>query len=494
MRRLLIAPAALVAAAALVIGSAPTIASAATLTGSNTIPAQVDGGEQTRTIPIVGDGAVDDVTITVDFSKTDGSCAAPASGNAFHQEIRLALVSPGGTTVDLVSYGSYTYESGVSGRSASITFDDDAATQVGGTEPVSGTFRPAQSLSAFDGQPAAGDWTVILGDGFPADPLCFTQAALTVVTGVPTLADATLPSGIVGDAYSTVIAATDGDQPITYALAEGSSAPAGLTLAADGTLSGTPSVSGDLALDVVASNADGDSAPATFTVRIDQRAAIDGAATAAAQIAVPFSYLPELEPGDPAATVTATGLPEGLEVDAATGEISGTPTGALGTFAVVLTADNGVEPADTLQLQLAVVAGPAVSIALTPETLAIGTGSSQAFVVSGVDAEGNAADVSAATLTSSDASDVVDGLTVTFGTPGSRTITATLGELADAAIVEVAAAPVPSAPAPSAPAPSAPPVAGPSLPQTGGAIAGWLALVAGLLVAGGVVVRRRSRA
>lgn len=482
------------AAAALVLGSAPTIASAATLTGSNTTPAEVDAGQVARTIPIAGTGSIDEVTITVDFSKTDGSCAAPAGGDAYHNEIRLALTSPAGTTVDLVSYGSYAYAPFVTGRTASITFDDDAATQVGGTEPVSGTFRPSQPLAAFAGQIAAGDWTLTLGDSTPGDPLCYTQATLTVEAGVPILEDATLPSGVVGEPYTTTIAATEGETPISYALAAGSSAPAGLTLASDGTLSGTPTAPGDVTFDVVASNAIGDSAPATFTVRIDQRAAIDGAATATAQIAVPFSYLPELEPGDPAATVTATGLPEGLEVDAATGEISGTPTGALGTFAVVLTADNGVEPADTLELQLAVVAGPAVSIALTPETLAIGTGSSQAFVVSGVDVEGNAADVSAATLTSSDASDVVDGLTVTFGTPGSRTITATLGELTDASVVEVAAAPVPSAPAPSAPAPSVPPAAGPSLPQTGGAIAGWLALVAGLLVAGGVVVRRRSRA
>ncbi|MFM2475376.1 hypothetical protein, partial [Burkholderia cenocepacia] len=190
MRLRLLTPAVLVAAAALVAVSAPTVANAATLTGLNAELAQVDAGSATRVIPITGQGAVDDVTITIDFLKTDGSCVAPQPGDAFHGETRFALASPTGTSIALVSNG--TYSGGTATGVVSVTFDDAAATTVGGGAPVSGTFRPVQSLAAFDGELAAGDWILTVADSTVADPLCYYKATLTVETGVPVLSDATL--------------------------------------------------------------------------------------------------------------------------------------------------------------------------------------------------------------------------------------------------------------------------------------------------------------
>jgi subtilisin-like proprotein convertase family protein len=50
------------------------------------------------------------------------------------------------------------------------TFDDEAATAIGsGSAPFSGTFRPEQALSAFDGLNAQGTWELIIDDQVALD-------------------------------------------------------------------------------------------------------------------------------------------------------------------------------------------------------------------------------------------------------------------------------------------------------------------------------------
>jgi len=513
-------PTALVATA-LVLTAAATPASALATSASDATFASLDASSQTRTLTITEGGVVADIAIDLVFQQVRETCAAPDGGSttngAYPQDMQYRLTSPAGTTVTLIS--SSTTETSTAGASYSavtptsppqvaVRLERGGAPVVGSTNggiPVSGTFTPAQSLDAFVGEQAAGDWVLTISDAFSLSPHCYSSATLQI-DATPTLASGALPPGVVGVAYS---ASLPDPNPAEAALtvAAGSTLPAGLTLASDGTLSGTPTTAGTFVFDVVATDADGTSAPASFSVRIDAPSSISGSTAVDAQIGEPFSYVPSFDPGSPAGTVSATGLPGWLTLDPTTGALSGTPTGSLGATVVTLTASNGVEPADTLEVTIEVGPGPLATIALAPEASAVAPGSAVTFAVTGSDIEGNAVPVDDddVVLVSSDASDEVDGLTVTFGDLGERTITARVGDLevADTATVTVDAAPAPSepspsapapsAPAPSAPAPSAPAAAGPSLPQTGGQVAGWLALVAGLLVAGGLVARRLAR-
>ena len=72
----------------------------------------------------------------------------------------IDLISPAGTTVRLAN------RNGSSGDNfTSTVFDDEAATAISaGAAPFTGSFRPVQPLTAFDGQTIAGTWTLRVAD------------------------------------------------------------------------------------------------------------------------------------------------------------------------------------------------------------------------------------------------------------------------------------------------------------------------------------------
>lgn len=91
---------------------------------------------------------------------------------------------------------------------------------------------------------------------------------------------------------------------------------------------------------------------------------LTGAETASFVVGEAATYAPVVG-GDPAPTVTAEGLPEGLEVDPATGVITGVPAeGSEGTHVVVLTASNGLEPDATLTVTIEISPVPVTSFEL----------------------------------------------------------------------------------------------------------------------------------
>lgn len=182
---------------------------------TNSIPAEVDGGSDTRSVEVSGVGTVQTISVIINFEKISDKEESPAcralggsgydlTGDPYNEEISFALRSPTGTTINLVYAGSGegegtpepespesvsspaavvgngTYYLGdVYGGEVTVVFDDGAPSVVGGY-PVNGVFRSEEPLSSFVGENADGTWTLIAGDNAGGDPLCLNSWTLVL--------------------------------------------------------------------------------------------------------------------------------------------------------------------------------------------------------------------------------------------------------------------------------------------------------------------------
>jgi len=169
--------------------------------------------------------------------------------------------------------------------------------------------------------------------------------ALTVNPAI-TFNAATLPPAALSAAYSAQISpATGGTPGFTYTLASGSTLPAGLSLSTGGLLSGTATATGDYTFSVTATDSQGCTATAIFSLRVNAAAMSLPTATLPDGI-VGTVYTPQTLPavigGTGPYTYVATGLPSGLTFDPSTRQVGGTPAiGGTFTFTVVVTDANG---------------------------------------------------------------------------------------------------------------------------------------------------------
>lgn len=121
---------------------------------------------------------VADVNVSITWAKTDGSCTAPGTGNSFHSEVNFRIDGPTGNEI-LVAPGTYSGTATIS--SVTTTIDQAAATIIGGTNPVSGTFRPSTGdLDNYIGSDPFGTWTLRAGDTGTGDPLCIVAYSVTI--------------------------------------------------------------------------------------------------------------------------------------------------------------------------------------------------------------------------------------------------------------------------------------------------------------------------
>ena len=252
-------------------------------------------------------------------------------------------------------------------------------TATGGTPPLvwavaSGSTLPAgltldSSTGVLSGTPIATGTTTFTVDLTDANGARTTETFTLTVNAAPAIITTSLPAATVNTAYSQTLTATGGTPPLAWAVASGSTLPAGLTLdSSTGVLSGTPTATGTTTFTVDLTDANGATATDTFTLTVN--AAPTGSTTTLPAATVNTAYsqtLPATGGTPPLAWAVASGstLPAGLTLDSSTGVLSGTPTAAgTTTFRVDLTDANGATATDTFTLT--VNAAPAITTTSLP--------------------------------------------------------------------------------------------------------------------------------
>jgi subtilisin-like proprotein convertase family protein len=118
------------------------------------IPIVVNTTPFISSITLASTNLVTDVNVTVDISHT------------WVNDMTVSLISPAGTEIQLVARPC----TNASLLDINATFDDSGNTLVCGTNPaISGTVKPLQLLSGFNGQPINGVWKLKVLDPYNED-------------------------------------------------------------------------------------------------------------------------------------------------------------------------------------------------------------------------------------------------------------------------------------------------------------------------------------
>ena len=161
----------------------------------------VESGLASTSFDVTDTGIVASIDITLGVSICGGVFEEPTEpcvpdflldNYTFTRDLTLSLTSALGTVIDLVASGSYGGQDGAA--DALLTFDDNAATAVGGRRFVSGTFRPDGSLSSLIGETAAGIWTITIGNFSQYDPKRLNSYDVTINTAP--ISAVPLPAGL----------------------------------------------------------------------------------------------------------------------------------------------------------------------------------------------------------------------------------------------------------------------------------------------------------
>jgi len=180
----------------------------------------------------------------------------------------------------------------------------------------------------------------------------------------PTITSADTTTFTVGTAGSFQVSATGTPTPT---FTESGTLPNGVTFSSTGVLSGTPAsgTGGSYPITITASNGVTPNATQDFTLVVDQAPAITSAGTTTFTVGTAGSFQVSAT-GIPSPTFTESGtLPNGVTFSS-TGVLSGTPaSGTGGSYAITITASNGVTPNATQTFTLVVDQAPTITSADT---------------------------------------------------------------------------------------------------------------------------------
>ena len=305
--------------------------------------------------------------------------------------VQVSVVSLG-----IAGTGSYTYNSGPAllfpappGGEVGVTYSDQL-TVTGGTSPFTwsvsaGTLPAGLTLGAstglLSGTPtAAGTYSFTVKVTDHAGLTATEPVTLTVIAG-PSLSFPAPPAGWTHTVYSDTLTVSGGTSPYTWSVSSGS-LPAGISLSADGNLTGTPTATGTASFTVKVTDANGQSATQATSISISAGVSTTFAAPPAAVKGIAYSVTLTATGGTTPYTwsVNAGTLPPGITLSSS-GVLSGTPTttGSYPFSVNVIDANNGI---GTASITLVVGAGLTLTFG-TPPTGQVGVAYTDTLTATG---------------------------------------------------------------------------------------------------------------
>jgi Putative Ig domain len=320
--------------------SSGQISGTPTQSGTSTFTVQVkDSSSPAQT-------ATKSLSITIAATPVQITTASVVSGQA-GTVYSATLAASGGTTPYSWSISSGALPSGLTLSSAGT---------ISGTPTASGSF---------------GFTAKVTDSTTPTAQTATKSFSLTVAAAVTPLQITTtsVPSGQVGTPYSTTLAASGGTTPYSWSISSGA-LPAGLTLSATGTISGTPTASGSFSFTAKVTDS------TTPTVQTATKSFSLTVAAAVTPLQITTSTIPAGQVGAAYSTqLTASGgttpytwslssgaLPAGMNLTASTGAFSGTPTTS-GSFTFTVKVTDSTTPTaqtatKSVTFTVAAAAGP----------------------------------------------------------------------------------------------------------------------------------------
>jgi hypothetical protein len=220
------------------------------------------------------------------------------------------------------------------------------------------------SNGAITGTPAAAGTATIgvtVKDSGSPQQTATASLSLTIAPQLVITTTSPLPTGLTGSAYTATVAATGGTGSNSWSA---TGLPAGLSInASTGAITGTPSASGTVTVGVTVKDSGNpqQSATANLSLTITPKLTITTTSLPNANLNTAYSTTVQASGGTGSLTWSATGLPNGLTINASTGAISGTPSAA-GTATVAITVKDSGSPQQTATANLSLTVSSTLAI------------------------------------------------------------------------------------------------------------------------------------